>query len=293
MSPSRRTGSKGQFFAAGCFGTVVVYAVFFLRHAEVVSSFVDDFGSTFVAAAVGALLVLVAAAGLWTLFNEPKALKTAFSLGLGAPAMFFAADLAPSAPAAGEATPAGRPPILAAGVLLVGGVGSGSVGEALRLVFAPMSAVAEQSVRQVNAEAADLRQEVPKLAAELEQASRERDRLQHEVQSLTSASGQRDELEAEVARLASERERQEASFREQLTAATRQQDQLRQQVARLAATREELQQQVRAMEKQTERLTGELAATRNERDRLQAQIERLRVPEAERPAAPGRPVIVE
>lgn len=92
--PRPATNQTGvRHFWSGAFATFVVYSVFYLRNSDAVLAYCKDMGLLGTVGALMALTVLVTASGFWARINKPRTVKQAFCIGLGAPALIFAASL--------------------------------------------------------------------------------------------------------------------------------------------------------------------------------------------------------
>jgi len=125
-------------FGAGCGATLTIYAVYFLKHMDMVGGLLDTHSVGFLFAAALALLIVAGAAGAWTYFSEPTSMRQALSIGLGVPALLFAMDIGSPDASVGVNKSSLFPSFLAAG--------DGSWWGGFSLIFAPVSSVEQHVV---------------------------------------------------------------------------------------------------------------------------------------------------
>ena len=88
---------RKRVFFVGSFGCFLIFTLFYLRHASAVLNHFDRHGLLGTGVALLSLAIVSAAGGAWALFHSPLTLKSAFSIGLGLPAILLAADFAVTA----------------------------------------------------------------------------------------------------------------------------------------------------------------------------------------------------
>ena len=265
--------SKRQLFLTGCFGAAVLFAVFYLRHLDVFMTFLNQnvgkYGAIVLLPTTVALLVLWGAAGAWALFSEARSLKAAFTTGLGAPALFFAADVIPVS--GGDNASLMEP---MADVVLAGAIPlrSGSwLSEALRPVFAPVTVVREIEGEGAGEQLRAVREENRRLHASLDSAEAQTRSL---GEGLRTKSEELSRLEANVATLREEQTTLNASLArltERERTLTRERDTLR--TARDAAVQTARQETERA-----DRLKTDLTRERSRVADLQRRLEAIQPP---------------
>lgn len=140
MADQKRTK---RWFLIGTFATLLVFAVFYLRNTDVV---VDYWKEYKVFPALGGLLclaIVAAGGGVWTYLSNPRSHINAFSIGLAAPAVIFAADLGGADPAS-TPSPAPSAAVSTAGTTpAIPSTTDEKKGFSFtRIVFAPLSSVA-------------------------------------------------------------------------------------------------------------------------------------------------------
>ncbi len=153
-------GTK-QWFLIGTFATLLVFAVFYLRNTDVV---VDSWKEHKVFPALGGLLCLAIVAvggGVWTYLSNPRSHLNAFSIGLAAPAVIFAANLGGADPAS-TPSPAPSAAVSTAGTTpVIPSTTDEKKGFSFtRIVFAPLSSVALAERRLVEKEFDDERKQI-------------------------------------------------------------------------------------------------------------------------------------
>ncbi len=172
MADQKRTK---RLFLIGTFGTLLVFAVFYLRNTDVV---VDYWKEYKVFPALGGLLclaIVAAGGGVWTYLSNPRSHLNAFSIGLAAPAVIFAANLGGADPAS-TSSPA---PIAAVSTAdAPAGIPSTTSARKrfsfTRIVLAPLSSVALAERRLVEKEFDDEREQLHGEAKQqLEQVQRD------------------------------------------------------------------------------------------------------------------------
>jgi hypothetical protein len=137
---------RGKAFLFGSFGTLAVFAGFFVRHRPEVGDHLRSLDAVGLVLDLVALLVLLGLGGAWTLASSPKSMLQALTLGLGVPAMVFAADIPIGTQEGGSAgTPGSTASAPSTG-------GSRPDRWTPRLIFSPVSTVAR--VQREKAEAA-------------------------------------------------------------------------------------------------------------------------------------------
>ena len=158
MAAQKRTK---QWFLIGTFATLLVFAVFYLRNTDVV---VDYWKEHKVFPALGGLLCLAIVAvggGVWTYLSNPRSHLNAFSIGLAAPAVIFAANLGGADPAS-TPSPAPSAAVSTAGTTpAIPSTTDEKKGFSFtRIVFAPLSSVALAERRLVEKEFDDEREQI-------------------------------------------------------------------------------------------------------------------------------------
>lgn len=162
MAESGKVPGRVAVFGLGCMATLAFYSTFYLRNIDAVLDKLDAIltrGTAGILITLGALLILTAVSGIWTVVNKPQTVLAALSIGLSAPAVIVAAN---GEPVAGDSAAAlEQPPTVYAGV--VGDSLPTWIRDSLGLVFAPVSVVsnyerrgADERLRAVESERAQL-----------------------------------------------------------------------------------------------------------------------------------------
>ncbi len=158
MAAQKRTK---QWFLIGTFATLLVFAVFYLRNTDVVADYWKEHK---VFPALGGLLCLAIVAvggGVWTYLSNPRSHLNAFSIGLAAPAVIFAANLGGADPAS---TPSPDPSAAVSTAGTTPAIPSTTDEKKgfsfTRIVFAPLSSVALAERRLVEKEFDDERKQI-------------------------------------------------------------------------------------------------------------------------------------
>lgn len=132
-----------RWFVIGTFGTLLVYAVFYLRNTGVVVDYWSDYGVLGVLGALVCLAIVAAGGGVWTYLSNPRSHLNAFSISLAAPAVIFAANLGGADPAStSPAAPSAAVSTSGAPLGVVTTVGAVKIFPFARVVIAPLSSVA-------------------------------------------------------------------------------------------------------------------------------------------------------
>ena len=171
MADQKRTK---RLLLIGTFGTLLVFAVFYLRNTDVV---VDYWKEYKVFPALGGLLCLAIVAvggGVWTYLSNPRSLLNAFSISLAAPAIIFAANVG-SAERASASSPAPSAAVSTAGAPAEIPSTTGRKRFSFtRIVLAPLSSVALAERRLAEKEFDDEREHLRgEVEQQLEQVQRD------------------------------------------------------------------------------------------------------------------------
>jgi len=203
-------------FLAGTAAALVVYCVFLVRHAEVVSRHIEGLEGGAKLVLAGLLFGIALASGTLTAAIKPRTLGGAFAIGLAIPAVIFAADIR----FGGSTAPAGE------------AAASGSFGEGASLILSPVGTVARLERATVEKEKADLEAALGQSEREKQQILDRADRLNSERKGATE---ERDELEASEGKLRTERDQAKGEatrLRDELTIAKAMVDELEKQLRR-------------------------------------------------------------
>jgi hypothetical protein len=131
---------KRHLFFAGALGTVAVYCAFAVRNGDVVREQLSS-DPVHAGLATSMLLVLAGIAGFLVRISGPQSYKAAFVMGMGLPALIFAADIGPTESPRPDATPPSvREPADSAGPLPQV-TRQPSHFDSVRMVLSPVSAV--------------------------------------------------------------------------------------------------------------------------------------------------------
>jgi len=141
--------NRTKLIAAGCSGSLVAYAVFYLKHADVIDDFISTHHATGALLGLVCLAIVSGASGMLAMSTKPATAWAAMLSGLGAPGMIFAASANSGSSEAGA--------VEQACVLTLDDLAAkGSVfGDSLRLVFGPVTAV-EKHARTATARSFDV-----------------------------------------------------------------------------------------------------------------------------------------
>ncbi|MHC4550796.1 MAG: hypothetical protein ACYTEZ_18710 [Planctomycetota bacterium] len=182
-----RTATKN--FAAGCLGTSIVFAAFYLRKTDAVLEYLEDTPTLGIALAIVAFLIVVGVAGFWACFEDPKHPRVAFAIGLSVPSILFGANLALAGNASAVQPSTGA---IARVFLAQASPENRSPLRGVWLVFAPVSTVAEvereqrdrafaEKVLQAQEKTGMLSDQVTTLKSRVERSEQARAALQETV----------------------------------------------------------------------------------------------------------------
>jgi hypothetical protein len=171
MANKKTAPTQFQVFLAGSIACIGLYSVFYLKSYPVIHQFMHEYGSSGVALAGFALLIVASLSGAWAIFCESIKLKTAFLTGLSFPGLLFGAGLGlGNSPSHRIHTPTSmiRPVIDSSTILVAAAVAPrpGTFQAAFSLVFNPAGTILDAS-----------RQEAQILSDKLQAAEKTADEL--------------------------------------------------------------------------------------------------------------------
>ncbi|MEM7249094.1 MAG: hypothetical protein AAF533_27485 [Acidobacteriota bacterium] len=283
----------------GGFGTLVVFAGFYLRNASLVLGVLETVGSLGLTLFAVSLSVMVAAGAAWARFSEPRTPHAAFMAGLGLPALVFALGI----PVPERAGPVPAGPATARGSLFaLQPAPSSRILEGVYLVLNPPGALAASERRRHREERAVGEARQRGLEADLQAAEERVQLLEREIETLIRVDPDTDEIPVLRRQLrdcerrldvldGKERHCQEARD-ESLRRAAAESIRRRQAEQELAQVRDELgrcqaelrrddpamselRERLARLERENDEISGELSTCREERLRLQEELRNL------------------